>query len=157
MLLPLVSLAVTQIIRLVTHFCLVTLLWNSGSTPHAALSKAQSLTQADKCICLIVFNEINAQGAPLLIIGSQSFTRSESQLPSSILHFGTCKQKELLFTDTNFTLLILSPSPPQPTQSKRKWINRGGRETHETFSVGTCLLPIGEMGVSRKTDADKAF
>ena len=113
-----------------------------------------------KCICLTVFNEINARGAPCDLIGSHSFTRrrvTAAIFHSSLWHLQA--EKEACFHGTrNFTFLILSPAPPQPiSQSKRKWINRGRRKTRETFSVGTCLLPMGEVVFQGKLRCWQSF
>lgn len=101
-----------------------------------------------KCICLIVFNEINARGAPCNLISAHSFARR--RVTAAIFHYSLLHlqvEKEACFYETrNFTFLILSPAPPQPiSQSKRRWINRGGMKTHKIFFVSTYLLPIGEL------------
>ena len=68
-----------------------------------------------KCICLIVFNEITAQGAPLQFNQGTQFHKEVSHschLPLLILALQV--EKEACFYETgNFTFLILSPAPSQ--------------------------------------------
>ena len=79
-----------------------------------------------KCIRLIVFNEINARGAPCNLMTAHSFTRR--RVTAALFHYWLLHlqvEKEACFYETwNFASLILTATPPQPiSESKRRWIN----------------------------------